>query len=196
MKFQAEVITLVLGLSSGLLATKTPFNATFDTLPAIPDESRLSPVGIYQGLSYQGINVNQPGLLNETFNGVMPESFPNQAAVLSDPGNITSVYPGSKTKSFTVNSFYYGCGLKLQQAALEPAAACSVTVTGYAAGSGKVVATQEFRFTPAEVVDLMNPPTLGTLNSKFTGLEKVSFKYAPSATVLLLLDNIIGSTTS
>ena len=119
-------------------------------------------------------------------------AFPNQAAVLSNPGNLTSLYTGSKVKSFTLNSFYYGCGVRLQQAAAEPAAACTVTVSGYAAASSAAVATQIFQFTPAEPLDFMNAPTLGIFNSDFTNLVKVSFEYTPSSTVLLLLDNVVG----
>ncbi len=39
----------------------------------MPDENRLSPVGIYQHISYTGFNVNQPGIADISFNGVMPE---------------------------------------------------------------------------------------------------------------------------
>lgn len=92
----------------------------------------------------------------------------------------------------TLNTWYYGCGTRSFQAALSRAAACNITVKGYAAGSTTAVAQQKFEFKPAQLVDLQNAPTLGTFNRMFTNVVKVEIYYEPALTVIALVDNLLG----
>ena len=69
--------SLVLPFSCG--ATKTPFDDNvrshpyqFGNYKPVPDEYRLTPVGIYDNSSFGNLLVSQPGIDNETFNGMMP----------------------------------------------------------------------------------------------------------------------------
>ena len=171
----------------------------FDTLPVIPEEGRLSPVGIYLNLSYVNFDVSQPDV---EVSGVTPQSKPNfvfGVGSASSPMGMTTSYSGSKVKFFALSSFYYGCQTNLAQAAAEDPVPCNVTATGYKAGSSKPVAVQTFPFSPAK--GLIAPLAFGKFEAAFEGLENVT--YAQSPTVLtslvlteLLLDTIVGTITT
>lgn len=86
--------------------------------PTRPVSSRytsdLSPVGDYKYLEYQGFSVGTEELLGVQIFGVTPQSAPNVAYsdAISDTFTgpaLLADYDGSKTKSFDLKSFYYGC---------------------------------------------------------------------------------------
>lgn len=127
----------------------------------------------------------------------MPHSNLNIAiGITSGVSSLSITYPGSKIKSFGLNSFYYGCNTALKQGEAETAVACNITAKRYKAGSAKAVATQIFKITPAQPVDIMNAPTFGTFSSAFQGMQHVNFTFAPSTLVVILFDNLLGSTQS
>ena len=214
MKICALVAPFVLAMSQihGAYGTTTKFNATvrapqstqppqtilkhpqFDTLPAIPEEGRLSPVGVYLNISYTNFDVSQPAV---EVSGLTPQSKPNfvfGVGSASSPMGMTISYSGSKVKSFALSSFYYGCQTDLGQAAAEVPVACNVTATGYKAGSSKPVAVQTFPFTPAK--GLIAPLAFGKFEAAFQGLENVTYAQSPATLTELILDTIVGTITT
>lgn len=109
---------------------------------------------------------------------------------------MSSQYTNSKTKSFALHSWYYGCVLAAKQGVVSTAKACNVTVTGYKAGSSTPVAKQDFVFTPQQAVDSMNPLSFGEFSSKFTNLVNVVFTVTPTTLTAFVIDNLVGTTTS
>ncbi len=165
------------------------------TLPANGD---LTPVGVYKGISYSSnFIVASVSTLNESADGVIPHSNPNVALGTSSPTSLTAVYSGSKTKSFSLSSYYYGCVEADFNGVLSVAVACIITASGYKAGLSSPFTSQVFKFTSQETVDVMNPPTLGMFSSKFNNLQKVTLAFqSPATPVALIVDNLVGTTTS
>ena len=127
----------------------------------------------------------------------MPHPYPNFAVgTASGASSLSIAYAGSKIKSFALDSYYYGCGTGLVQGEVEAAVNCSITVTGYKAGSTTPAATQTFDFTPAQPVDLMNALAFGTFSHAFQGLQYANFTFTHSTLVVFIIDNLIGSTQS
>lgn len=163
----------------------------FDTLPAIPEEGRLSPVGIYLNISYMSFDVSQPAVAAA---GLIPQSKPNYifgVGTATSPSAMTISYPGSKVKSFALSSLYYGCQTDLAQAAASVPVACNITATGFKAGSSKPVAVQVFAFSPSP--GLTAPLAFGTFEAAFQGLENVTYAQSPTTLTEFLLDNVMGS---
>ena len=164
----------------------------FDTLPALPVEGRLSPVGTYMGLSYPNFDLHSTvgevaGLLAQS--GTV-DIF--GAGSSNSPAAVTTSYPGSEVTSFALESFYYGCESNLDQGAAELPVKCTLKATGYRGGA--VVATQEFSFTPEN--DVLAPLAFGRFISDFKNLQNVTFAQSPSTLTEFLLDTIVGSTQS
>ncbi|KAL8830817.1 MAG: hypothetical protein Q9191_001215 [Dirinaria sp. TL-2023a] len=177
-------------------ATTSAFNASYDDEFTIPAKGTLTPVGVYKGLNYTGFDVADTALLNQSADGVIPHSDPNVALSGRTPRSVSSQYTNSKTKSFALHSWYYGCVLSAKQGVASTAKACNVTVTGYKAGSSAPVTKQEFVFTPQQAVDLMNPLSFGEFSSKFTNLVNVVFTVTPTTLTSFVIDNLVGTTTS
>ena len=167
----------------------------YDDLFTIPDEGILTPVGNYEGITYQNFFVAQFSeveLLNQTFAGVKPHSDPNVALAITPPFSLT---PGPTIKSFSLKSVWYGCDVPTQQGLVALAAACNITATGFRAGSSSPVVTQVFNFSPSKIVSFSSPPAFGTFVPQFKDLGKVSLTVEPAGFVFFF-DNLIGSTIS
>ena len=170
-------------------------SSQYDDLFTLPDEGILTPVGTYEGITYQNFIVaefTEVELLNESFSGVTPHSGLNVALASNPPNSLTA---GPTTKSFSLKSVWYGCDVFTGQAVVSLAASCNITATGFKAGSSSPVATQVLSFTPSHGVGLSSPPTFGTFSPQFKNLHSVNFTLEPSGRVFLF-DNLIGSTTS
>ena len=157
-------------------------------------------MGVYKNLNFTNFNLNAP-VLNESAGGVLYHSGPNDAfGNLGELGAmvpiVSTAYTGSKVKSFSVNSFYYGCYLQAAQGEVAPAEACTITIAGYKAGASSPAATQAFAFTPEEAVDVQSPPTFGVFSSKFSGLQRITFAVSPTPRIGFIIDNLVGSTVS
>lgn len=127
----------------------------------------------------------------------MPHSDPNFAiGTASGASSLSIAYAGSEIKSFALDSWYYGCATGLLQGEVEAAVNCSITATGYKAGSTTPAVTQTFDFTPAQPVDLMNALAFGTFSHAFQGLQYANFTFTPSNLVVFAIDNLVGSTQS
>ncbi len=192
--------TVSFGASVGAnisLSQHFPANySQYDDEFTLPANGALTPVGTYKGLTYNNFIVASDATLNESAAGCIPHSDPNVALQRSPSGSITT---GPGTKSFSLSSVYYGCDLADQNGVVSTAVACTITVTGYKAGSSSPYTSQVFKFTPQQAVDVMNPLTFGTFSSKFTGLHNVTVAAKASSsifTVVGIIDNLAGSTSS
>lgn len=192
MKTWAFLTALAISQLNVAYCKTTEFNATFDTLVGLPEEGRLSPVGIYLNISFPSFDISDPAL---AVAGVLPESKPNDvfgAGTASSPAEMTISYPGSKVKSLALTSTYYGCETNLRQAAASIPQNCTITATGYKAGvSNTVVAVRVFTYTVPELVTTA-PLAFGTFGSAFTDLQTVTFVSEP-ANLDFHLDNIVGT---
>ena len=167
----------------------------YDDLFTLPGKGLLTPVGTYEGITYQDFIVAElpkSELLNESFSGVTPHSNPNVALAPNPPNSLTA---GPTTKSFSLSSVWYGSDVPTDQGLVALAAPCNITATGFRAGSSSLVATQVLAFTPTHLVSLSNPPTFGTFLPQFKNLYSVTLNVEPAGLVFLF-DNLIGSTTS
>ena len=163
----------------------------FDTLTPIPEEGPLSPVGIYLNISYTAVNFLQ---FDTADDGLIPQSTPNYAygaGSSTNPAAMSVLYRRSTVKSFGLTSFYYGCATIPPRGTASLPVRCSITATGYAAGSAEPVAVQEFDFAPAGGWEA--PLALGQFESSFQGLEHVTYVQSPAAGTQFFLDNIVGS---
>ena len=210
------VISVVILLASSVFASTATFDASvrmhalaasvllidcsqYDDLATVPVNGRLTPVGIYKGLSYSNFIVAQLSQLNVSLSGVIPHSNNNvalHAGATSGTPAITAKFSGSKTKSFSLSSFYYGCDISDLNGVVSDARACNIIVLGYKAGSSSPVANETFVFKPLEEVDVMNPPTFGKFSAKFTGLQTVTFTTIPSTLTATIIDDLVGNTVS
>ncbi|KAL6716072.1 hypothetical protein ACLMJK_007034 [Lecanora helva] len=194
MKLSSILTSIVLAASHCNLAlgTTKQFNASFDDLPAIPEEGRLSPVGIYQQISYENFDLSDPAI---AVAGVRPHSTPNYifgVGTASSPAAQTVVYKDSPLRSLSLKSLYYGCQTNLGQAAASVPVSCTITATGFRAG--KQVAKQDFKYSPAK--GLFASLAFGEFNAAFRGLTNVTYAQSPSTLTEFLFDNIVGTTTS
>ena len=163
----------------------------FDTLTPIPDEGPLSPVGIYLNISYTAFNFIPFDTAND---GLIPPSTPNYAygaGSATNPAAMSVSYQGSTVQSFGLTSLYYGCAIIPPPGEASLPVPCSITATGYAAGSAEPVAVQQFEFSPAG--GWTAPLALGQFETTFQGLDNVTYVQSPGAGTQFFLDNIVGS---
>ena len=155
----------------------------------MPEDAPLSPIGVYNGLDFSNIFVNQPNVPGViTLNGVAPKSDPNLAlGGLSGRTSTISVPARGPAKTFSLSSFYYGCSVDAMQGVADPAQPCNITVTGFSSGKAKV--SQQFDFVPIEKITLMQAPVFGAFKG-FNGLDKATFVQTPGdpAAVMLIDD--------
>ncbi|ETS73487.1 hypothetical protein PFICI_14433 [Pestalotiopsis fici W106-1] len=128
--------------------------ATFDTLVA-GGNTLTRAIGNYGALQWSGINVVKVGT-NNLF-GVNAYSKPNVAVygaitnVLSNVPTIKTQYSGSKTASFSIDSFYFGCNAGTALTLVAAPTDCRLAIAGYDKSS-KVIAYQSFIYRPAVAV--------------------------------------------
>ena len=157
------------------------------------EDALVSPVGVYNQLSFSNFFVNQPGVPRViTLNGVAPKSDPIQAlGGLSQRTSTISVPAGGPARTFSLNSFYYACTIETQQGAAELAQPCNITVTGYSRGKAKV--SLQFNFVPIELITLMQAPVFSAFKG-FSGLDKATFVQTPGDPApVMLIDDTVGS---
>lgn len=126
--------------------------------------------------------------------GLLVHSKPHyafSAGSASRPAATTISYPGSKIKSFTLASTYYGCETNPAQVAASVPVAYSITATGYETGSSKPVAIQEFEFSPA--AGMTAPLAFGKFAAAFQSLETVTYFQSPAMPTELIMDNVAGT---
>lgn len=112
---------------------------------------------------------------------------------------MTVLYQGSELSSFALSSLHYGCSTTLAGSAASLPVPCTITATGYSAGSlesGTLepVAVQEFVFSPAAAWRV--PLAFGRFDGAFQGLERVTYVQSPAAGTEFFLDNIVGTVSS
>ena len=169
----------------------------FDNITVIPEVSALNAVGVYDGVQFNGFDASEPGVGGVALDGIVPHSKPihivsgieNQ---LLAPANLTVAYAKSPYKALTVSSFWFGCSANLIQGVVTPAVACTLTVSGFRAGSTTPVASQGFVFDPVVSNILTNQPVKFTLGPQLAGVQTLRFVQADAATSVMFLDDIKG----
>lgn len=109
--------------------------------------------------------------------------------MLDTTTQLTVSRTGTNTKSFSLESFYFGCEVIAAQSAAEVPAACSLTVSGTRAGGLPNVTPQTFNFKPTgALVSQQRSVKL----SGFTNLETVTFSLPTVQNVadIILMDNL------
>ncbi|KAF2210349.1 hypothetical protein CERZMDRAFT_99413 [Cercospora zeae-maydis SCOH1-5] len=129
------------------------------------------------------------------------------ATRLETSPTITTFFPGSQTKSFDLESFYFGCAVMLGQGAAAVPSACNIQVTGYqgrdnSVSNAKQICSRQFQYNPTTA--------LGTVQQAFSGnirgCKDLSFAIvtfspeggaaATSPLLAIVLDDIKYSTCS
>lgn len=107
-----------------------------------------------------------------------PQSAPNVAAygigaeLVEGPATITADYADSTTKSFDLESMYFGCVVNTVESVVSPPAACTVKATAYDEND-YAVAAQNFEYNPAALAARMDRAEFG---SGFSNIKKVEFE--------------------
>ncbi|KAL8951000.1 MAG: hypothetical protein Q9222_002998 [Ikaeria aurantiellina] len=180
------LITSLAALGSVLAApatTGTTITAKYDDLGNFV---AAVPITSYKGLSYTDFVIASTEAVQ--VGGVASRSPPNRVGPGSS-GN-SAISPQSPTfKAFALLEFYYGCQVRLGEALAGVAAKCTFTLTGYAASSGKQVATATLTFNPPLSPVAPVPMVKAVLPSSFNQkLSKVTVAVAGTNVVGLIDD--------
>ncbi|KAK6506908.1 hypothetical protein TWF481_005365 [Arthrobotrys musiformis] len=194
--FRAVSSLLLLPLISSLPTLNHPVPicevADFDSFPL--SVLNINYIGEYKSLYWQAMTVGSSTL---QITGVNAHSGNNVAAwsvdtiLLQGTPAILADYRDSKTESFDLCGFAYGCALPTGQGAVAVPSKCTLTVKGYF-GSGKSV-EKVLTYDPTGLREEMVETPDG-LFSEFRGLKKVIFEatglLGTSATVVGLIDDV------
>lgn len=173
----------------------TPELATFDTLKTIPAAAELSPVGMYDGLKFNSLDVLQAGVAGDVVVGLIPQSG-SQVAVFDVTNGITtgnpSLVPASPYKSFSLESTYFGCSVDNVVSALGVPTACTVSFTAYKPGKNVAFQTINEQFNPTNLT--LAHLTKATFPDTWAKMGKIEIAVVQgattSATTALLIDNV------
>jgi hypothetical protein len=164
----------------------------FDDIYVADAPLSLQPIGTYQDLVWDRFNVINVG---NALTGVAPQSKPNVAVqyILSGGlGNTATLKPASsKTKYFSLQSFYFGCVPSSQETAAGAAIPCTLTLTGKR--NGKVVVTQDISFAPSGLTGLLvSPMKRQEFAGAWSNVDEVDFEQTGllSAATSVLYDNV------
>ncbi|KAF7527681.1 hypothetical protein G7054_g10411 [Neopestalotiopsis clavispora] len=173
--------------------------ATFDTLLAGADTLRA--IGNYGALQWQGINVAKIG--SSISLGVNAFSKPNVAVygaltqVTKNIPTITTQYSGSKTASFSIDSFYFGCNAGTVLTLVAAPTHCRLAIAGYDK-KNTVIAYQSFLFSPS--ISVTANMIKAQLNTQFSkgALDHVVMLTSYSVGILgaTLIDNFNYTVTA
>jgi hypothetical protein len=142
-----------------------------------------------------GVGLISVGVAGNYILGLKAESSSNVAGwspqTLEDDGPImTSLYEGSNTKSFGVDSFWFGCVLNTALSAVPVPTKCTISISGYR--QFKRLAYHEVEFVPDNAV--VASPKFVQLPKSFHGLTIVKFVILSSVNVKLTaagIDNVV-----
>ena len=85
--------------------------------------------------------------------------------------SLTTLYSGSKLKSFDLHSFWFGCVLQSVEGAAGVAVECTITVAGFR--NGQEVTVANFTFSP--IVGVLAVPMIeAVLPASFAALQNVT----------------------
>lgn len=166
--------------------------ATFDDKSSLPAVSELNPVGIYNGLNYQGFDVLQAGLLG--INAVTAESGINVAAnsIVGDILQGSPAFIAATVSTFDLQSLYFGCVVNTLESAVSVPEECTIAFTAFKKGSSTPYETVNQQFNPSN--PLISGMTEVTFPSSWKGLERVEISIVQalltSTLSALLIDNV------
>lgn len=154
----------------------------------LPDTFIVAPIRTYRGLSYNDWSyASQPAL---AVGVVASRSFPNRLA--SGSMATQSIAPETPAyKAFALLDFHYGCVARILPTVSQPVT-CTITVTGYAASTGKLVTTTTLNSVPPPPVSVGTVPMDHAIMpiSFYQRLEKVTFSVSNPTTTVVLVDNL------
>ncbi|KAK6534749.1 hypothetical protein TWF281_006050 [Arthrobotrys megalospora] len=166
--------------------------ANFDSFPL--SVLNINYIGEYKNLYWQAMTVGSSTL---QVTGVKAYSGDNVAAwsldtmLLQGTPAMLADYQNSKTESFDLCGFAYGCALPTGQGAIAVPSQCTLTVKGYF-DSGKFI-ERKLTYDPTGLRQQMVKTPEGIF-SDFKGLKKVTFEttglLGTSATVVGLIDDV------
>jgi hypothetical protein len=167
-------------------------SSQFDDINVADAPLSLQPIGTYQDLIWDRFNVINVG---NALTGVAPQSKPNVALqyILSgDLGTVATLKPASsKTKYFSLQSFYFGCVPSSQETLAGAAIPCTLRLTGKR--NGKTVITQDISFAPAGLTGLLaSPMKKQEFDGAWTNVDEVDFAQTGLLAVAtsVLYDNV------
>ena len=169
--------------------------ATFDNIPTLPGVSQLSPVGDYDGLAFNSLDVLQAGVGGTGLVGLEPESG-DQVAVNGLAKEVTtgtpSLVPVGSYKTFTLESLYFGCSVNEVTSVAGVPTSCTIAITAYLPGSTVAYQTINEQFTPQST--LKSNLTQAILPKSWQKMGKVDIAVVASATTeattALVIDNV------
>ncbi|KAL8754284.1 MAG: hypothetical protein Q9199_004458 [Rusavskia elegans] len=148
-----------------------------------------TPLPSYRGLSYNDWSYASQQALAV---GVLAsQSFPNR--LVAGTMATQSIAPDTPTyQAFALLGFYWGCGVRSAQPAASQPLACTLAVTGFAASTGKQVATTTLTYTPPSPVSVGTVPMdHAILPSSFNQkLGKVTFSVSNQPATAFLVDDL------
>jgi hypothetical protein len=148
----------------------------FDSIVVADAPLAFQPIGTYQDLVWDGFNVINIG---NALIGVAAQSKPNvglqhlQSAGFDSTATLKPA--SSKTKYFSLQSFYFGCVPSSQETVAGAAIPCTLTLTGRR--NGEVVVTQDISFAPEGLTGLLvSPMKKQEFAGAWSNVDEVDFK--------------------
>ncbi|KAL8723627.1 MAG: hypothetical protein Q9181_007239 [Wetmoreana brouardii] len=160
----------------------------FDTRKANAVLPALNNVGVEKDLYFQSFVIVNGALL---LLGVFPHSGKNYIATATEQQALTgtpAIYPASKGKIFTLNSFYFGCAGNTVASVADVAVQCTISVAGFVANREVVSAT--YTFSPTVANTVRSGMIQAKLPKGFAGVQNVTVIQDNPVTKVLLLDDI------
>lgn len=150
-RLSCSILRAILTFASTVAATTTSFDANYDDLPATEAGSVASGLGTYNALTYNSFIVVSNSLA--LAGGVAPHSPPNNiitGASFQSTNGTPSITVAPPYTKFSLNSFWFGCDAELQEAVVNVATQCTITLAAFEEASEEEVAVASYTFTPPE----------------------------------------------
>ena len=176
-------------------------DANFDDLTGSPTLANRIPVP-YKSLNWQGFDFVTEVPSNGTVPGPQPHSGNNLAISneiiqsLQGTASWSAVdYPDSKNKTFSLQSFYYGCVLSLQNGAIALPFACNIAITafkyGFDTAQAVEVGAQTFTYLPTTSLGTQQQ-AFGVFSSAFQDISYVMLQYTVADQTYAALQTDLG----
>lgn len=144
--------------------------------------------GTYEDLTYNSFIV-----INNTLaivGGVAPHSPPNNILGVQSSNGTPSVTVATPYKTFSLESFWFGCDADLQQGSVNVAKQCTLTVAAFQKANDQEIATASYTFTPPENPVTQPPMVQAVLPNEFEGASMVTFIQSDSTLTGFGIDNM------
>ncbi|KAL8656398.1 MAG: hypothetical protein Q9226_002676 [Calogaya cf. arnoldii] len=184
-----HIIAYLATLSSVTGAPTDPATAVTAKYDDLPRVLVTNPLRTYKGLDYTDWNLATQQSLAVGVIASQPQ--PNRIVTGLSPTQAFT--PQSPTYSaLALLQFYFGYGARSAQGAVSQPTACTVTVMGCSASTGRQMASAVFKFVPPELVSVDPVPMVrAVLPTSFNQrLRKVTFEVRNPSLVVGVVDNL------